>query len=450
MSLLRLLCEDHHFTSVLSKYLKPQFFDSEVLGWIYESIMRHRDQYGTTPTVRVVLEQTRSLEASVRPLYTAVVERVMVADLRDEEWLRNKVMDFIKRNIFVAAYSEVRTKFNRGDTDEAYDFMMGQMDEVQSVRWAVVDQEWLAEEVGDRQSMRLGMEAGADCVPTGFPWLDKILDGGLSLGELGIWIADAKGGKSTMLINLGKSAARVGWKNVWHGVFEGSRQQVAARYDASFSEELYRHVKTGDIDSKRYSALYNEMQILRGKMVVRGFTEEWNYSVADIHSALRELKQVNNWVPDLVIIDYGDLLNGRESHYASETAKQRSAFRDMKTLANKGYAVWTASQAQRPKEGDDDKPFLLKARQIADCYDKVRVADFLGSLNQTNAERDAKVMRLFAELYRDNEANQMTVVRADFSRALIKAESGLASPSVIAAMSEDPLLHRPKQMAAPL
>jgi len=57
---------------------------------------------------------------------------------------------------------------------------------------------------------------------------------------------------------------------------------------------------------------------------------------------------------------------------------------------------------------------------IAECFDKVRVADFIGSINQTSEERQANQMRLFAELYRDNEAGKVFLVKSDFSRMTIE------------------------------
>ena len=76
---------------------------------------------------------------------------------------------------------------------------------------------------------------------------------------------------------------------------------------------------------------------------------------------------------------------------------------------------------------------MIRSRDIADAYAKVRVADFIGSINATVEEKKLKVARLLAEYYRDNEAEQTAVVRADFSRMLIKEEAGLFSPVAEAA-----------------
>jgi hypothetical protein len=294
---------------------------------------------------------------------------------------------------------------------------------------------------------RLTDDPSSKAIATGFPNLDHILNGGLSKGELGLWVAYPKTGKSTMLANQGMAATRLQLRRTAHFVFEGSRAQVEDRYESGFTEELYRTIRTEGLTSAKYQEAYQSYQLMRGCLYIRGFTEEWNYTCADVHESIKDLKKMHGWVPDLVIVDYGDLLNGRGT-YANDRENQKAAFRDLKSLANRGYAVWSASQAQRPKEGAENNADWLYARQIADCYEKVRVADFLGSLNITNAERTAKVMRLYAELYRDNEADKGWVVSCDFAKMTIRSDPKAKSPSLPDTPAEGGLMVSPPTASA--
>jgi len=449
--LLRLVCDDPGFGLSVSRYLHPHYFTNEILAWAYHHVQLHIQTFDTVPSLKVLVEKSRSLDPNLRPLYTTTMESVREVDLRDEAWVRDSTVEFIRENLFVRAYKDIQNVWNGGDHQLAYKMMMESAEEIRKTRLHESDRLWLYDELSGRQSERLSLDFGGDCIPTGLPWLDHIMDGGPVPGELCAWIAYAKTGKSTMLVNHGKAATRVAYKNVIHFVFEGLAWQVATRYDASFSEELYRNIKYGDMDAQKYQLLQSEYKMLQRKMVVKPFLDRWDYSVVDIHQELKELEREHQWRPDLIIVDYGDLLTGRDvKGYPNETAKQRAAWRDLKSLANRGYVVWTASQAQRPNEDAEVKPHLIRARQVADCYDKVRVADFLGSLNQTVAEQQAKVMRVFAELYRDGAPPaQPLLVRADMSRMLIKAESGLTSPS-IEALAQQGMARKPVQIQAPL
>ena len=267
---------------------------------------------------------------------------------------------------------------------------------------------------------------------------------------MGIWIADPKIGKTTMLLNLGRAATVIAWRKVAHFVFEGSRKQVENRYDASFMDELYNKVRRGNTDAQSYQKAYRSYQHLKNKLYIRGFTDRWDYSVPDIDGVLKDLWRSRGWKPDLVIVDYGDLLTGREKRYRNDQEQQKAAFRDLKSLANKGYALWTASQARRPKEGVEDKAHILKSREIADSYEKVRMADFIGSLNMTPLERQSGIMRLYAELYRDNAADRWMLVKANLGKMFIGPGDNLTSPSVANAHEDPTFGYVPTQMKIPV
>ena len=426
-ALLRLLLEDARFGQLTAPFLEPQFFDHEVLSWAWGYALRFLEEYSALPTIMTVRQLLHKLDAKIRPIYDVMLEQVRTSVIQDEAWLRDSVLDFCKRNIFVRAFHESQRLYNKNETERAYDHMMTSMERISKMLWAPADESWFFEELPTRQVQRLSNDLSAQSIATGFDPLDHMLGGGLSKGELGLWIAYAKQGKSTMLMTLGVNAVKLQLRPTAHFVFEGARRQVEDRYESAFTGELYRDIRHAGLSLDGYQKAYQEYQLCRGKLYLRGFTEDWNYSVVDVHQSLKDLKRQYNWEPDLVIVDYGDLLNGREGRYPNEREKQKAAFRDLKSLANRGYALWSASQAQRPEEGKEDVAHWIFSRMIADCYEKVRVADFLGSLNYCNGERADKVMRVLGELYRDNAADARFCVRCDLDRMSLRMEPGLAS-----------------------
>lgn len=419
-SLIKLLTRDVGFSSAAIKYLKDSFFENDVLSWAFRFIERYNEKYNAIPSLPLLLDETRNLDPAMREYFQLTLETVVESSLVEEQWLKDKVLDFIKRNIFVDGFRETKELYNQGKVDEAYDFMAVMMDSIYNTAWSPPDREFFFEDFNQRTSLRLAYDAYSDTMPTGIHELDNVLGGGLSLGEMGIWVAYPKRGKSTILVNHGVQAVRRANRNVLHVVLEGSRKMVANRYDTVFAQEEYNTVKYGSFSEETYKRMAFDYQMYSNKLVLRGFTERWDYSAMDIHEEMKELKRLYDWDPELIIVDYGDLLRGRGKGYKNETDMQRAAFRDLKSLANRGYALWTASQARRPDKDVENTPEILTSRKIAECYDKVRVADFIGSINQTAEERQANQMRLFAELYRDNEAGKVFLVKSDFSRMTIE------------------------------
>lgn len=419
--LLRILMEDNGFAALVTPHLQPTFFMDQTLGWMYGFGVRYFEEYQAWPTATVYHNQIRQyLDPKLKPLYQAVVEQVAQMSLRDEQWMRDTTLDFVKRNIFVRTYQESRHLYNSGKVEEAYDLMMARMEQISRTTWDPVDESDLFSELAYRTNRRMDYDLGKDSVGTAIPMFDHILGGGLSKGELGIIIAYPKMGKSTWLVHFGVAATRNNFKKTAHFVFEGTRQMVEDRYDAALMNELFNNVKRGDVELKKYNQAWDLYQTLKGFLKIRGYTERWDYTVLDIHEDLKRWKRESGWEPDLVVVDYGDLIGGRERNYPNEREKQKAAFRDLKSLANRGYALWTASQAQRPKEGAEAKTDILRARQIADCYEKVRVADLLCSQNMTLDERKACLSRLYVELYRSNAAEENILCVCDFSRMKIQ------------------------------
>jgi len=95
------------------------------------------------------------------------------------------------------------------------------------------------------------------------------------------------------------------------------------------------------------------------------------------------------------------------------------------------YALWAATQAQRPKE-DPHKEYLLRAKDVAENYEKVRIADFVASLNQTPNEKRIGILRLHVDIYRSNESDIVCRLVTDFRRMIFHSKTyGTVSRSMI-------------------
>lgn len=441
--LVKMLLEDREFAAGVAEHIQPAYFQSSVHRWAWHTALAFRGRYGGFPTIGHLISAALQVTDGSREVMAAALDQLRGVVVTDVEALRDQTLDFVRRCIFRQAVIDGRDLFNGGKFDAAYDLMRERMDQISGVTWRTARRAWLGEGFIDRHIQRQDADQAQRPVVTGIPALDLVLEGGLRPGELGAWIAYPKHGKTTLLINLGASAVRVQRKRVLHCVLEGSLQYVMDRYDTIFTAEAYSAVKRGDIDAAKYARAVQELAALKRCMVVRDFTDGWDANATHLDDELKTLRQVYGWEPDLIVVDYVDLLRGRGRDYASATAEQKDAAQDLKTLANRGYAVWTASQVQRPKSPDfETVPHLLYSRDIADAYAKVRIADFIGSINQTLQEREQQTMRLFAELYRDGEAHRVIEVRTDFSHMTITGRPGdrgqpVSTPAPDASVSKE-------------
>ena len=70
---------------------------------------------------------------------------------------------------------------------------------------------------------------------------------------------------------------------------------------------------------------------------------------------------------------------------------------------------------------------MLKPRDIADCYEKVRVGDALITLNRTIREKEARQARVSLGAYRDAEDGLLVRVSTDYDHGAF-SQLGVAEP----------------------
>lgn len=427
--IVRLSLEDDGFCSQAMKHLEPQMFESDALQWAWRTIQRERHDQ-RSPTLMVLRDRLRDVEQVLRPRYNALLSALEADVMREDSFIRHRLAEFVQRNLFVAAFQDSRRLYNMGRVDEAVNLMRVESQKAQQVTFDRPDRGWFFEDLTDRQRLRRRMaeREWEYTFPTGIQITDTVLDGGLSRGELGTWIAASKGGKSLFLVHLALYTSRALMQPTLFCIFEGSRLQTENRLEALAAGLLYREVKRGEIDPEIFDRMMAEYRELEGNLVTRGFTDRWNYSAADIRAELDDLKAVHGWRPVMIIADYGDLLRSQDKGTKSEEQHQRDAFSDLKamTTQDQGYAIWTASQAQRPpklKDKEDRKQLVwgrvvLRSKDIADSYNKIRRSDFIGSINQDPDEKKRGEARLYHELYRDNASHRICRIKQDLNRMI--------------------------------
>ena len=219
-----------------------------------------------------------------------------------------------------------------------------------------------------------------------------------------------------------------------HFVLEGGRGKTEDRYEARWADTVYRETRVGQFSADVLHRLHLEYQTMREGLVLRGFSDrktEWRITYDDILAEIDELRRTRGWRPELIVVDYGDLV---WSPGDDDRTKQKESFRKLKTLAEKiegpghhGYAVCAPSQATRPDKGADEREHVLKPRDVADCYEKVRIADAIISLNRTLEEKGNEEARVFLGKYRDDEDGVLVKVKTNYPKGTF-CEIGLEIP----------------------
>jgi archaellum biogenesis ATPase FlaH len=189
-----------------------------------------------------------------------------------------------------------------------------------------------------------GLKNSNGQISTGWPSVDKKLYGGFNRGELNIWCAASGGGKSLFLANLGCNWALNGL-NVLYLTFELSEALVAMRMDSMLTNvptrEIFRNLDDVELKVKMMGKSAGSVQI---KYMPSG------KNANDIRAYLKEYQVKKGHKPDILLIDYLDLMMPMSVKVSPSDlfVKDKYVSEELRNLAMETQCVvCTASQLNR-------------------------------------------------------------------------------------------------------
>lgn len=351
------------------------------------------------------------------------ISEVKSLNIDEPEAVLDKLEKFIKQSMFIELYNtthDTYSKPNKGAKEEAYNYFAKGAETMSKFS---LKTESLVTVLGDfqvRNSDRVIKSATniVDKIPFGIDELDVATKGGPEVGELVLWLADSKGGKSIALIHCGINAMRRGF-GVLHIQAEGTMLEIADRYDSAWTGTTYYDVKSGDLTEDKFEAHKKIVDNIGKADIHIDCSEKFNAkNMVDIRRTLIELKKKVDI--KAVVIDYVDLINPDGGTYAlsDERHRQQKTVRAMKDLAvEQKVVIYTATQASSmSKESLDDPSFVISRENLAEDKGKVRPVDMLLTINRTPDERKSKIARIFVEALRGHDSGQIIVIAQALKR----------------------------------
>lgn len=265
------------------------------------------------------------------------------------------------------------------------------------------------------------------------PDLDKRLLGP-TRKELGVFIAPPGRGKSWYLGYVGRQALMHRWR-VAHVTLEMGAERVLQRYLQSLfgltrrqtdsvrasrfhRDELGRLVAIEEeqlavkcfLDPVVQKEVGKKLKKLRfvKNLVVKEFPSG-SLTIPHLKAYLDNLERIAGFVPDLLIVDYADLMRINPQYRREELG---STYVDLRGLAvERNIAVATASQSNR--EGASSK--LVQNTHVAEDWSKIMTADVIMTYNQTDAEKKKNLARLFVSKSRNEESGFALLIAQSYT-----------------------------------
>ncbi len=290
------LLTDRDFLITISESLSDEFFENTSHQWIIKEILKYFNKYHTVPSMDAIKVEVQKIDNEV--LKIAIKEQLVQAyresEQTDIQYIKDEFLGFCKNQQMKKAIVTSADLLVTNDFD--------------SIRQIILN----ALKVGEVRSIGHEYEKDVETRyrednrgPIPFPWevFNNLTQGGIGKGELGIVFGNPGGGKSWTLVALGGFAVQMGY-NVIHYTLELSEAYTGRRYDAFFTgtpvDQLEKH--KGDVEKSTAE--------LPGELIIREFPMG-KTTISTIESHIQKVRDLGI-EPDLIIIDYIDLLSTRK------------------------------------------------------------------------------------------------------------------------------------------
>jgi replicative DNA helicase len=355
------ILSDRSFTRQIYDILKAEYFDSEASEWLVKTILKYFDEYETMPTLDVLKVKINTIERDV--LKTSVVDTLKFAwnhlSSDDLVYVKEQVLDFCKNQSIKNAILDSVSLLEDGKYDTIKKNIDTAMKAGQDSDIGHEYKSMIVERYED--SVR-------NVVSTGWDVIDEITQGGFGKGELILFAAPPGIGKSWSLVNIGVNAMKKG-KVVAHYTLELNEGYTGQRYDAVLSGVAVGNLKYNMEDVKK------AVENVPGDLVVKHYPTK----TASVNSLKAHMDKMTlqGKKPDLVIVDYADLLRGPSKEKRHEELEE--IIEDLRGMAGEyEVPVFTASQINRSGAEDD----IITGTKIAGSFSKMMTADFVVSLSR--------------------------------------------------------------------
>ena len=407
------LVTDRPFLEQVSDILETKYFESDTNKWVVDITRKYFSKYKNTPTTDFFKTEIQKItdKALQQNVLTQLKAIYALQSGGDSEWVKNEFVTFCKnqnfKNVILTSVDLLQT---------------GQFDKIEKlVRDAV--------KVGQANDLGLDYkedievrfeEVNRRTVKTNWDVIDDLTDGGLGPGELGVIVAPSGVGKTWVLCHIGAEAVRQG-KNVLHYTLELTQNYVGQRYDTIFTG-----IPSSDLKENK-DQIRDKVDKLKGGLMIKYYPPKG--ITANTIAAHVDMVRSTKFQPDLIIIDYADLLVSVNSKNNSDYQEQGGIYIDLRAMGGEyQIPIWTASQTNRSAIESD----VIHADKIADSYAKVMNADLIISVSRKDTDKLNDTARFHVMKNRFGQDGLTFPSKMNTNKGIIEVYAANSSNGIIA------------------
>jgi replicative DNA helicase len=406
-SIISLLINDNEFLNLCKSSVPVDVFDGKTRQDLCQMVYDYFDKFKTSPKDDIKDYINLSDEESkVTRLYRIYLRKIKDLEI-NKKYVISKLVEWVQYQQITGAVLKSAELIQENKLEEVKQTIL----EAFNTKMSVMDMGhdfWDWEFTGD-EGLDIACKIGIDS-------MDRKL-GGYVRGELFLWLGALGRGKSWALIDGAKSALLQG-KNVVLYPLEMTAENTQKRIGMAMSrmkrevsyDDIIVTFKDGDVQnykdtevistkSEKYQRKKEFYKKRKGKLIVKqGVGKKWTVDTITAH--LNQLEMAG-FVPDVIFIDYGDLLTSSKK-FNNDLDITADVYIGLRELAKERFiSVVSATQGNRE---------ALEARRVriskmAGNIEKGRIADVIVTMSQTDEEKNDHEMRLFGGKVREGASS---------------------------------------------
>lgn len=440
-NVMTLLCFDTEASSLIRGAVTPDLFEGEVYQTIAIQALDFIDKYKEAPKDHLPDLLEPYIQKASKPnqeLYrSALLNLYQFKESINKDYTLNQLLKFIRQQKLKQVLTSAVKSVQVGDAEQAEK----ELSEHLRTTFEAFDIGLEFSNFASSYESIFGSQSQS--FPTGIPGFDE-LNIGPAPKELFMFLTLPNRGKTWWLIHLAKNAL-IHRKKVLFLTLEMSEHKIAGRILQNMFSITRKKVEKGKLEVQKIKKdslgrfidfepmsferpsfqdpdilkfLNSKMDKLKQRfpLVVKQFPTG-QLSTRGLEAYLDLLDSKNKFVPDLICIDYPDLMSIDTKNLRVDTGR---LYRDIRGIGvERNLAVAAVSQSN--KEGKKEK--WINMENFAEDFSKAGISDAIITYNQTDVEYQLGLARLLVAKARDESRNRKVLISQSYATGQFALDS---------------------------
>ena len=302
--------------------IDADFFNSSDCKNIFRMTKMYWEKYSSSPKKNIIVSSVQKLFAAqnakpISPTIFNTIDKIFDrANLTDDElqYYHDELLKFIKSGKIKDIIFE---GINKIDDPSAFDEIQEKLKD--AVLWRI-DENLGIDITNIKERYSRQKELLESYIPTPWPSLNNLIGGGFFAKTLSCFVAGSSVGKSIALDQIAFDAWANQKKNVVLITLELSEEMKGMRIDSHFMNRFIGELPSRE---KEIQDAYSRIQTDGKRFIIKEFPTS-SIAVRKISHFISRLEMYSGFKPELIVVDYADLLlpnsGKREGLYADGAA----------------------------------------------------------------------------------------------------------------------------------